>query len=248
MKQRYGLLILLAALFQADAFLPWHARLVHQSDELRNDAFAFASPPFSSSSLGMVSGFGASNKKNNKKKGGSSNSKKDIKLKPRQQWDRYVDLKASESVRVAVRIIDINIDSSEQEEEQQQQWIHVGAVKSKDNAYTEAAVIRHRVLIAEHARRICPLQISAKNKLEWAYSSSSDDSDAAVTPEEKQQEWVLAGKVENLPEDIDKLIGFEGLADPTGFYARSTEKLGYRSVADFDNMMKKGTIGHIDFQ
>jgi hypothetical protein len=234
MQQRYGLLILLAV-FPADAFLPRHQR------------HAFASTTtYSSSSLDMVSGFGASsNKKNNKKKGGSSNNnKKDVKLKPRQQWDRYVDLKASDSVRVAVRIIDINIDSSEQQ--QQHQWIHVGAVKSKDNAYTEAAVIRHRVLIAEHARRISPLQISAKNKLEWAYSNNSSDSNTAQ--DKQEEEWVVAGKVENLPEDIDKLIGFEGVADPSGFYARSTEKLGYRSVADFDNMMKKGVVGHLDFQ
>jgi hypothetical protein len=207
----------------ADAFLP-HQRLIVQSGR-----HAFASTA-SASSLEMVSGFGASNK--NKK--GGSNKKKDVKLKPKQQWDRYVELKASESVRVAVRIIDI--DSSEA-----QQWLQVGAVKSKGNAYTEAAVIRHRVLIAEHARRIHPLQISAKDKLEWAYSKTS-------TAQEGEEEWVVAGKVENVPDDIDKLIGFEGLPDPTGFYARSTEKLGYRSVADFDNMMKKGTVGHLDFQ
>jgi hypothetical protein len=233
--QRYGLLIILAA-FTADAFLP-HQRLVQNGRR-----HAFASTTYSASSLEMVSGFGASSNKNNKK--GGSNKKKDVKLKPRQQWDRYADLKPSESVRVAVRIIDIDIDSSEQQQQQQQQWLQVGAVKSKDNAYTEAAVIRHRVLIAEHARRIFPLQISAKDKLEWAYSSDT----AATAQEEGQAEWVVAGKVENVPDDIDKLIGFEGLADPTGFYARSTEKLGYRSVADFDNMMKKGVLGHVDFQ
>jgi hypothetical protein len=242
--QRHGLLILLAA-FTADAFMPHQQRLVFQSSSRtsRGRHAAFASTTSSSSSLlEMASGgFGASSSssssasassssKNNKGRG--SNKKKDSKLKPKQQWDRYGDLKASETVRVAVRIID---DSSEQQQrqQQQQQWLLVGTVKSKDNAYTEAAVIRHRVLIAEHARRIFPLQISAKDKLEWAYRTSN----TAMAPEEG---WVVAGKVENLPDDIDKLIGFEGLPDPTGFYARSTEKLGYRSVADFNNMMKKG--------
>jgi hypothetical protein len=283
MPQGHGLhvLMLLAAVPfpfpfpfpSADAFLSPHGPRIPPPSPGRHDR-AVAWTTSSTSSLFMVSGFGASNKNNNnnnnnnknsnknnkKKKGGSTTNtnKKDLhnKLKPRQQWDRYGDLKAFASVRVAVRILilDTNIESlsEPQAPQPQQQWLPVGAVKSKDNAYTEAAVIRHRVLIAEHARRLFPLVISAKDKLEFAYTSRKTATATATEtpppPPQEEEEWIVAGKVEDLPDDIDKLIGFEGLADPTGFYARSTEKLGYRSVADFDNLMKQGTVGHIDFQ
>jgi hypothetical protein len=172
-----------------------------------------------SSSLPMA-GFGSAPKK-------AKNSKKtDIKLKPKQQWDRYIgDLKGSESVRVGVKIIDRSDAGAE--------WMEVGSVKSKDDAYTEAAVIRHRVLIADHSRRLFPLQIFAKDKLEWGYMQG--------------EEWVVAGKV-TMPDDIDKLIGFEGLPDPSGFYSCNTERLVDNSVGGYAKMKKKGITGHVSME
>jgi hypothetical protein len=188
-----------------------------------------------------MAGFGAAAAAapNNKKK-----NKKDVvpnKLKPKQQWDRYCSLalKASQRVRVAGRVI--NVDGKK-EESSSSEWFEVGFVKSKEDAYTEPAVIRQRVLLAEHARRLYPLQILAKDKLEWAYYANNEN-------EEEEVEWVVAGQVD-MPEDIEKWIGFEGLPDLSGFYS-STKKTGSKDDAPIDGadkMNKKKRIGWLGME
>jgi hypothetical protein len=75
--------------------------------------------------------------------GDSKSNKKESKIKPKQQWDRYCgDLKKEKPYRVAVKV-----QSKENEE-----WLEVGNVKSKDSEYTKAAVARQRALIAEVRR------------------------------------------------------------------------------------------------
>ena len=72
--------------------------------------------------------------------GGDPKKKKEIKLKPKQQWDRYEkDLKKQKQYRVAVKA----------EGKDSDEWLEVGNVRSKDGAYTKAAVARQRALIAE---------------------------------------------------------------------------------------------------
>jgi len=164
---------------------------------------------------------------------------KDIKLKPKQQWDRYCsdDLKASEIVRVAVRVM----KPTSSADDSSPRWFETGTVKSKDNAYTEAAVIRHRVLIAEHSRRMFPLQIRAKDKLEWGYSTMQGELD--------ETEWEVVGKVENIPDDINKLIGFQGLADPSGFYiSGKTSTMVDNTASGFQSMKNKGITGHVNLE
>ena len=179
----------------------------------------------STSSLHM-SGFGASSSSKSDKK------KVDNKLKPRQQWDRYTDLKGSESIVVAVRVVN-STSSVTEHPEGKVEWFQVGSVRSKDNAFTEAAVVKQRLLIAEHSRRIFPLQIFAKDTLEWAYM--------------KGDEYVPVGKVE-MPDGIEKMIGFVGLPDATGFYTRTTESLVDNSVGGFAKMKKKGIVGFIGME
>lgn len=71
---------------------------------------------------------------------GDPKKKKEIKLKPKQQWDRYTgDLKKQKPYRVAVKA----------EGKDSDEWLEVGNVKSIDGAYTKAAVARQRALIAE---------------------------------------------------------------------------------------------------
>lgn len=93
-------------------------------------------PPrtISSSPSRLSAGFGGGGK-SSKKKGKKNN--KEAKLKPKQMWDRYLELKKDTKVRVAVR------RNSEEE------WLEVGAVKSKGDENTAAAVFRQRALIAE---------------------------------------------------------------------------------------------------
>mmetsp|Transcript_12230 Transcript_12230/g.34964 ORF Transcript_12230/g.34964 Transcript_12230/m.34964 type:complete len:220 (+) Transcript_12230:120-779(+) len=148
-------------------------------------------------------GFGAGGM--GKKSGGKKKKKTtETKLKPKQQWDRYSDFKREPKIQVAVRIKDEDSD----------EWLVVGRVKSKDNKYTEAAVFRQRAIIAEHAKRLYPIQLSSKKTLEWGYNSSDD---------EETTEWKTVDKssmdtVEVL-DGFEKLIGFEGRPDPsTGFY------------------------------
>ena len=91
---------------------------------------------------------GGKKTKSKKKTGGGKNRPKKGKnpttvtagYKPKQQWDRYSDLKREEKVRVAVKIVGDN-DNNE--------WLEVGRIKTKDNAYSAIAVALQRALIAE---------------------------------------------------------------------------------------------------
>mmetsp|Transcript_51366 Transcript_51366/g.60037 ORF Transcript_51366/g.60037 Transcript_51366/m.60037 type:complete len:252 (-) Transcript_51366:87-842(-) len=250
MHQYYGLQLLIISITTAliaDAFL--HPSSLHHIRLQSHQRHTFAPPPHvvlqhEQNSIRIPSlqmaGFGGGA---SAKKGGNKKNKKDTinlkLLKPKQQWDRYTSsaMKGFDSIRVAVRVVrTINSDTTDEGS-----WLEVGAVKSKENAYTEAAVIRHRVLIADHARRMFPLQVLAKDKLEWGYSTTAardEDEDVVV-------EWTVAGKVDDMPADIDKLIGFQGLPEQTGFYARSTESKGIGQTgtqADFDTMMAKRIV------
>jgi len=158
---------------------------------------------------------------------GKDSEKKEIKLKPKQQWDRYKsdDLKGSKIVRVGVHVIDGEAGVVE--------WKEVGTVKSKDDSFTEIAVIRQKALIADHSRRMFPLQIFAKDTLEWGYMQG--------------EEWLVAGKAA-MPDDIEKLIGFQGLPEPTGFYIKTATVKATsfdNSALDsgFDSLMQKRTNG-----
>lgn len=66
-------------------------------------------------------------------------TKKEIKLKPKQQWDRYLSFKTEPKIRVAVRVV----------EDESQEWLEVGRVKAQNPDYTELAVARQRAIIAE---------------------------------------------------------------------------------------------------
>jgi hypothetical protein len=97
----------------------------------------------SSSALFLAGGFGGA-AADKKKKGASTASS--TALKPKQQWDRYSDLKKEDKIRVAIRIVG------------EEGWLDVGRIKSKENMYTEIAVARQRALIAE---------VSRKNEIVW---------------------------------------------------------------------------------
>jgi hypothetical protein len=105
----------------------------------------------SSSALYLASGGGggfgggtAADKNKKTKKGPSTAS---AALKPKQQWDRYGELKREDKIRVAIRIV-----AEKDDEEGEGDWIDLGRIKSKDNLYTEIAVARQRALIAEVSR------------------------------------------------------------------------------------------------
>jgi hypothetical protein len=156
-----------------------------------------------------MAGFGAAPKNDKKKK---SNV-----LKPKQQWDRYVSLKTSEGFPVAVGVVDPTTPTPDNQIE----WLQVGLVRSKDNAYTEEAVMRQRLLIAEHARRVYPHKILLKDTLGYSYLNKGD-------------QLVMVGKgvwgEVKMPDDIEKMIGFVGIPDKTGFYARSSGAMDDKSV------------------
>lgn len=74
--------------------------------------------------------------------GAAKQKKKDVKLRPKQQWDRYTALKKESAYKVAVKPADSD------------GWLVVGAVKSQGSDKTEIAVARQRALIAEVRWRI----------------------------------------------------------------------------------------------
>jgi len=138
----------------------------------------------------FMAGFGSSS---------NSASKAQPKLKPKAQWDRYIDLKKATPVAVAVRVVRQDAESD---------WLEVGKIKSEKDEFTEMAVVSQRALLADHAKRLFPLQIAAKDKVEWAFASSGG-------------EWVAVNKdsIQDMPVGLERKIGFEGTPDPSsGFY------------------------------
>jgi hypothetical protein len=128
-----------------------------------------------------------------------------LKLKPKIQWDRFCSLKRGTGVRVAVRVANDGSDAGE--------WYEIGSVKSEGDECTELAVDLQKGIIAEHAKRLNPLQFLPKDKVEWAYAS------ATATPE--QEDWIVVEKTDasDATPGIEKKIGFEGIPDPSsGFY------------------------------
>ena len=113
-------------------------------------------------------------------------------------------------------------------------WLEVGRIKSKGNAYTEIAVARQRAIIADHARRLFPLQVSAKDTVQWGYLKEDGDGQAPSQEEGEEGgdnnnssgEWVVVDKsvLTDAQKGIEKEIGFEGRPDPaTGFYCHYSE-------------------------
>lgn len=175
----------------------------------------------------LMAGFGASSSKGKTTK--KDNGKKSTKLKPKKQWDRYTseDLKSADSIRVAVRVV----------ERGPAKWFSAGEIKSKDNAYTEAAVIRHRALIADHARRMFPAEVLMIDELDWGYTTDTDD-------DSEKCEWKVVGKVEDMPAGIDKMIGFRGFPDLTGFYSSSGKAATGDTKQDgYSKMKSQGRTG-----
>ena len=83
----------------------------------------------------------------------------------------------------------------------------------------------------QHARRLFPLQISPKDRIEWAYWDADGE------------DWIIAGKEAlegDLPKGLEKLIGFEGRPDPaTGFYCMYNEGKLVTSDEDMKNRSSK---------
>jgi hypothetical protein len=91
--------------------------------------------------------------------GAANSSSKEVKLKPKQQWDRYTALKKKTAVKVAVRVVSAPAattataaateDSADSAGASKDNWLHVGSVKSSASVGIEMAVARQRALIAE---------------------------------------------------------------------------------------------------
>lgn len=143
-------------------------------------------------------GMGGNKNKKNKKKAAPAT------LKPKKQWDRYAGYKSATLYKVGVRVVNDKEDN---------EWLETGKVKTKnDEVAVDMAVMVQRGIIAEHSKRLYPLKVLPKDKVEWGYS-------AVVKPE--QGDWTLIGKddVKDIPAGTEKIIGFEGKPDSaSGFY------------------------------
>ena len=123
---------------QASGFLPQLvSRTHHSAPQKTTTPQDFLSPPMiTRGSRVWKAGFG----------GGDPKKKKEQKLKPKAQWDRYTDaLKKETPYRVAVKAVGKGSED----------WLEVGNIKSKGGDYTKAAVARQRALIAEVRRWNC---------------------------------------------------------------------------------------------
>lgn len=113
--------------------------------------------------------------------GSNSSAGKEIKLKPKQQWDRYTALKKESAFKVGVRIVD---DSSVVND-----WLDVGSIKASadivDNG-TEIAVARQRALIAE----VCSKERIFKHRTDTDHEAILNRR-ARLRDPLYQSEWIL---------------------------------------------------------
>jgi len=183
----------------------------------------------SSSSSVLYAGFGGGGETSkNKNKKNKINKTDKNKLKPKTQWDRYIELKYEPKIPVAVQI-----DGTTE-------WLNVGCVKSQESKHTVQAVFRQRAIIADHAKRLHPIQLAPKGKqqlkLNWGFyeftspatatsAEKDDDNEDGDDNEEQEGQWTVVDKstAASSTEDdgIEKLIGFMGRPDPvSGFYCQ----------------------------
>ena len=173
----------------------------------------------------LLAGFGS---KTSTSKGKKVKKTTTNKLKPKKQWDRFMseDLSSSDAIRVGVRVIDGST------------WYEVGEIKTKDNQHTDAGIIKHRTLILDHARRMFPAEMAkvVANNIEYGYVTTTDG--------DGDDKWTIANKIDNMPTDIDKLIGFRGYPDLTGFYSSSGKAATGDTKQDgYSKMKNKGITG-----
>jgi hypothetical protein len=131
--------LLLAICLSVGAFSP----LLNREVSPRGRTCSTDSPIRPSSAVFLAGGFGGGGAK---KTEADKSTAKQVKPKPKQQWDRYQDLKTETKIAVAIRMKEDDSDA----------WLRVGYVRSKDSAYTAISVAIQRALIAE----VCTLLLA----------------------------------------------------------------------------------------
>jgi hypothetical protein len=163
-----------------------------------------------------MAGFGAATSSS------SSSGDSASKLKPKGQWDRYLDLKQATSYTVGVK-------EAADESDNDGDWLVVGQVRCRDETLLTAAVARQRGLIADHAKRLFPLKVTPQIKLAWGYFQTTGDATSpSADGSSVSGQWVVvdpkAADVVAGQKDFDKSIGYEGTPDPsTGYYCTYNE-------------------------
>mmetsp|Transcript_13817 Transcript_13817/g.25008 ORF Transcript_13817/g.25008 Transcript_13817/m.25008 type:complete len:265 (-) Transcript_13817:72-866(-) len=217
------------------AFVVVQPRMLPQrSPFVRLDEIQITVSSSSSSSLHM-GGFGGAaaggskkkkKKGNDQKAGGLSSTTTNAvsKLKPKSQWDKYKNLKEASTIQVAVRVAatDDSPDAAAGE------WCEIGKVRSEGDAFTELAVVLQRGLIAEHAKRLQPLQFLPNVMIEWGYASAPSKTADTDDDESESITWMAVDKTmaNDAPSGMEKKVGFEGNPDKTGFYSRMGQQFG----------------------
>lgn len=177
-----------------------HALQIISSNKKYQTDYKHQTTPLSMAGFGGGGGMGGGTKGGKKKK---QKKNTPLVLKPKQQWDRYANLKAATIFKVGVRVLNGDDDS---------EWLETGKVKSKNDESTEIAVALQRGIIAEHSKRLYPLKVLPKDRVEWGFSTS-------LTPEQGDWEVVTKDAANDAPAGMEKNVGFEGKPDPaSGFY------------------------------
>ena len=78
----------------------------------------------------------------------NDNNNKEVKLKPKQQWDRYTALKQEPSVVVGVKVV-LTSTTDDDDDDDKNGWFVVGAVKCASTISVDVAVARQRALLVE---------------------------------------------------------------------------------------------------
>lgn len=92
---------------------------------------------------------------------------------------------------------------------------------------------------SQHAKRLFPLKVSAKDRIEWAYRPAAAAGEAG---DDAAAEWTVLDKSAGSAavDGIEKKVGFEGTADPSsGYYCLYNKGRLVKSDNDVQAMSKK---------
>ncbi|KAL7527283.1 hypothetical protein ACHAWF_002121 [Thalassiosira exigua] len=185
----------------------------------------------------QMAGFGTSSRTSKKKGGKKKNVAKagSNALKPKAQWDKFKALKSSNRVAVAARVVaeGSSVDSND--------WYDIGVIKSEGDEYIESAVVLQRGIIAEHARRMYPLNFLLNEMIEYAYDAAEGGGE---TTDANKPEWVVVTKgKEDVPPNVTKnMVGFQGHPDKSGFYTKSETMYGGGGAKSASSYDGSGTL------
>ncbi|GMI61108.1 hypothetical protein ScalyP_jg2087 [Parmales sp. scaly parma] len=139
-------------------------------------------------------------------------AKKAAPLKPKAMWDRYLSLtKVPLAGDVKVANVAVQFENK---------WFRTGSVCFQSACSLDYALMRSKRLVAEHARRLYPVEIPKDYEASLGVNFENlSKGETTVNWEQFSSQISKEVFEETISKDLDHCLGFEGVEDPkSGYY------------------------------